>query len=66
MTVRTAYDLKPCRQLVRVSRDHIRGNPYVYYDLGDPHSGGMCGVAVVVVNIEESGGIGRTGVLTRS
>lgn len=57
MTVRTAYDLKPCRLLVKSSRDHRRGKAYVYYDLGDPHSDGSGGVAVVVVNIEEGGGM---------
>lgn len=56
MTVRTAYDLKPCEKLAKTTSDHKRGKAYVYYDLSDPHSGGMGDVADVVVDIEEGGG----------
>lgn len=61
ITVRTAYDLKPCDT---VSHDLImeqQGSTYVYYDLCDPHVGGLRSVVVVDLRIEKSdfGGVTR-------
>lgn len=54
ITVRTAYDLKPCRTVSHLAMIIISSREaYVYYDLGDPHGGGLRIIVVDVVSIKD-------------